>query len=219
MKKVSAVHVLAIVLSLMYSLASLEMPALATGTGYPDVKKDQWFYESVLQSTAIGLFSGYPSGYFGPDDDVTRGQAVQVLYNYYGSDMGTRSGFSDVSEEDWYAKAITWASKNSLVNGVGNSTFAPGSSLTREQLVSILYAKAGRPTVNANRVLGRYVDYKDVSSWAREAMAWAVECGVIQGGAGNRLLPQGVATRAQMATIMIRYISTVDGETIPSVGI
>jgi len=193
--------------------------ACAANNGYTDIQQGQWFYETVIQATAMELFSGYPNGKFGPDDTVTRSQAVQVLYNHYGIDLGTDSGFTDVSQSDWFAKAVTWASKSSLVNGVGNSSFSPGGELSREQLVSILYAKAGKPDVNPNLVLGSYTDYKDVSSWARDAFAWAVKAGVIQGTSGDLLLPRGIATRAQMATIMIRYIGIVDGETLPSVGI
>lgn len=208
---------LAIVLSM--GIYGSTYTVYADNGGYADIQRDQWFYETVMQSTALGLFTGYPNGKFGPDDTVTRAQAVQVLYNHYGTDRGSSSGFKDVDSSAWYAKAVTWASKSSLVNGVGNSAFSPDGELSREQLVAILYAKAGKPAMNPNRVLGGYSDYKDVSSWARDAFAWAVSVGVIEGTSGNLLSPRMTATRAQMATIMIRYLKLVDGESIPSVGI
>lgn len=212
------VRVLAVLMT--FNILTITPVAAATkSSGFKDINKSQWFYETVMQASAMELFTGYPNGTFGPNDKVTRGQAVQVLYNHYGTDHGTSTGFSDVSDFDWYARAITWATKEKLVNGIGNNTFAPNDSLTREQLVSILYAKAGRPSVNANVTLRKYLDYKDVSSWARDAFAWAVKNGIVQGVSSNQLNPQGTATRAEMATIMIRYLDKIDGEVIPALGI
>lgn len=193
--------------------------ALAVNGGFPDVEKGQWFFEPVMQAVALDLFSGYPNGKFGPDDSITRAQTVQVLYNYCGRTVSSRSKFSDVAESAWYAPAVAWANSTGLVSGVGNNAFAPDAPLTREQLVTILYAKAGKPKVNPNQILSPYLDYKDVSSWARDAFAWAVKVGVARGTSDNTLSPQGTATRSQMAATMVRYINIVDGKDLPSVGI
>lgn len=202
----------------LLTAALLFHPVLAAGKTFPDVPSEEWYYEPVMQASHLGLITGYPDGRFGPKDDVTRAQIVQILYNCYGSDKGTDSGFRDVDKNEWYAKAITWASKTGIVQGTGAKSFAPKDKLTREQMVSILYAKAGRPDVDANSVLGYYIDYKDVSSWAKNAMAWAVQNGIVTGTTDTTLSPGATASRAQSATIITRYLHTVDGVPLPEIG-
>ncbi len=184
---------------------------------YKDVPVSEWFYTPVMQASLMELFSGYGGGKFGPNDPVTRAQAVQVLYSRYGRDLGNSSGFADVSGGDWFAKAVTWASESGIVSGMGNGKFAPNEYMAREQLVSILYNKAGRPAVNANEVLASYLDYKDVSSWARDAFAWSVENGLVMGTSETTLSPKNTATRAQMAAIIVNYIEHIDKKPVPAV--
>lgn len=207
-------------ISALALLGTISGSALAASVKYSDVSTKDWFYKPVLQATAMDLFSGYSDGNFHPNDAITRAQAVQVLYNRYKttSAQNKTTSFSDVSASAWYSDAVSWASSTGIVKGVGNSKFAPDAELTREQLVAILYAQAGSPKTDPNSSLGHYIDYKNVSPWARDGFAWAVDEGIIQ-GIGGKLTPQGTASRAQMATIMTRYLQSIEGVSLPSLGI
>lgn len=183
-----------------------------------DVPTGEWYYTPVMQAYHLSLITGYPSGNFGPDDDVTRAQVVQILYKRYGGGAkATTSAYTDVSRSAWYANAVAWASQNQIVKGTGNNKFAPDDILTREQMVNILYAKAGRPTINANKELAYYIDYKYISDWAVDAFAWAVKTGLITGKGDGSLDPKGTTSRAQAAAIITRYLKSVDKLTLPEI--
>ena len=118
------------------------------------------------------------------------------------------SGFTDVADGQWYSDAIAWAAANGIVNGVGGNKFAPSEPVTREQLAAIFfrYAKAEAPEVD---VLSGYPDAESVSTYARDAMAWAVSTGLVTGSKeadGTYLAPQGLAAREQAAAILMRYV-------------
>lgn len=197
---------LATALAIMVALG-LPMHRVQAASTFPDIPQDAWYSTSVAKAEAYGIVSGYADGQFHPQDAVTRSQFVQILYNRYGNGFsGTNSGFRDVDPAAWYATAVTWASEAGLVNGVGNRQFAPREELTREQLAVILYGAVGRPAVSANKQLSKYLDYKDVSSWARDGMAWCVSKGVLQGTTATSLDPGKTTTRAEAATIIVRYI-------------
>lgn len=181
--------------------------------GFPDVPETAWYASYVTKAQSLGLMVGYDDGGFHPGDDITRAQFVQVLYNRYGHGADVTGGkFRDVPETAWYAKAVSWASGRDIVNGTGNGVFDPSGVLTREQMATILYAAAGRPQVDPNRQLARYLDYRDVSAWARDGLAWCVQYGVIQGTTGTALSPKGNTSRAEAATIMVRYITATTRE-------
>ena len=173
--------------------------------------KDAWCYTQVMKAYNMGLINGYGNGYFGKNDPITRGQIVQILYNHYGTDVGSNSGFSDVPADAWYAKAVTWAAKNGVVSGYSNGTFGPNNKLTREQMVTILYNVAGRPSADTS-MLAPFTDRGDVASYAVPGFSWAVSNGIVSGTSTTTLSPRGTATRAQVAVIMIRYIEKFEGE-------
>mgnify|MGYP000019542105 FL=1 len=151
-----------------------------------------------MQASEAGLMNGYGSSLFGKNDPITRGQMVQILYNYYGEDCGTNSGFSDVPSSAWYAKAVTWASKNGVVSGYSNSTFGPNNQLTREQMVTILYNVAGRPATNTS-ALSQFNDRGQVAAYAVNGFSWAVSNKVVSGTSNTTLSPveQQLALRWQ----------------------
>lgn len=176
-------------------------------TTFSDVPKDAWYADTVSKAEAYSIISGYGDGKFHPMDTVTRAQFVQILYNHYGKGASdSDSGFRDVDTSAWYARAVAWASKAGVVNGIGNRQFAPDTELTREQLAVILYGAVGRPEVNANKYLSKYLDYKDVSLWARDGMAWCVNKGILQGTSDTSLDPSKTTTRAEAVTLIVRYI-------------
>lgn len=178
--------------------------------------KDAWCYTQVMKAYEAGLINGYGNGLFGKNDPITRGQMVQILYNYYGEDSGTNSGFSDVPSSAWYAKAVTWASKSGVVSGYSNGTFGPNNQLTREQMVTILYNVAGRPATNTS-ALEQFNDRGQVAAYAVNGFSWAVSNKVVSGTSNTTLSPRGTATRAQVAVILIRYLENVEGVQFPDV--
>ena len=196
---------------------SLTIPASAAGS-FADVSptRDAWCYTQVMQASEAGLMNGYGSSLFGKNDPITRGQMVQILYNYYGEDSGTNSGFSDVPSSAWYAKAVTWASKKGVVSGYSNGTFGPDNQLTREQMVTILYNVADKPATNTSAI-SQYSDYYQVASYAADGFAWAVSNKVVSGTSSTTLSPRVTATRAQVAVILIRYLENVEGVQFPDV--
>lgn len=200
---------LAIVMVIMVTSASPQ---------FTDVSptKDAWCYTQVMKAYEAGLINGYGNGLFGKNDPITRGQMVQILYNYYGEDCGTNSGFSDVPSSAWYAKAVTWASKNGVVSGYSNGTFGPNNQLTREQMVTILYNVADRPATNTS-ALAQFNDRGQVAAYAVNGFSWAVSNKVVSGTSNTTLSPRGTATRAQVAVILIRYLENVEGVQFPDV--
>lgn len=196
---------------------SLTIPASAAGS-FADVSptRDAWCYTQVMQASEAGLMNGYGSSLFGKNDPITRGQMVQILYNYYGENCGTNSGFSDVPSSAWYAKAVTWASKKGVVSGYSNGTFGPDNQLTREQMVTILYNVAGRPATNTS-ALAQFSDRGQVAAYAVNGFSWAVSNKVVSGTSNTTLSPRGTATRAQVAVILIRYLENVEGVQFPDV--
>ena len=197
---------------------SLTIPASAAGQKFTDVSstRDSWCYTQVMQASEAGLMNGYGSSLFGKNDPITRGQMVQILYNYYGEDCGTNSGFSDVPSSAWYAKAVTWASKKGVASGYSNGTFGPDNKLTREQMVTILYNVAGRPATNTS-ALAQFNDRGQVAAYAANGFSWAVSNKVVSGTSNTTLSPRGTATRAQVAVILIRYLENVESVQFPEV--
>ena len=137
---------------------------------------------------------------------------VTVLHRLAGTPAvsGTH-GFQDTKQEGWYADAVTWATKNGIVDGLGNGNFAPDAAITREQLVSILYryAKSCGYNVSASADLTTYQDNADVSAWARDAMRWAVGCGLISGRSATKLAPRESATRAEVAVMLMNFMKLI----------
>ncbi len=198
--------------------AGMCVPAFAAGPTFTDVPVTHWAYTAVEKASEAGLMNGYADGRFGKNDPITRGQMVQILYNYYGEDCGTNSGFSDVPASAWYAKAVTWASKKGVVSGYSNGTFGPDNQLTREQMVTILYNVADKPETNPSAI-SQYSDYHQVASYAADGFAWAVSNKVVSGTSSTTLSPRGTATRAQVAVILVRYLENVEGVKFPEVTI
>ena len=176
---------------------------------FSDVSKTAWYYKAVDFAVKNQLMNGVSDGEFRPDDPMTRAMLVTVLWRYEGAPTAGKSDFSDLTA-DWYKDAVAWAAKNEIVNGVGNGKFDPNGNITREQMAAILYRYAQKKgfDTTAQGNLNAFPDAAKVSSYATDAIAWTVGEGIINGN-GGRLDPQGNATRAQVATILMRFIENI----------
>ena len=179
---------------------------------FPDVTEGDWFYDAVRYAYETGLMDGVGDNLFAPNSETTRAQLVTILYRLEGEpEVSGTSGFTDVEAGTWYTDAVAWAAANGIVNGVSETEFAPGKDITREQLATILfrYAEAKGYDVSARADLSAYPDADQIQSYATESVAWAVAEGLIQGFEDNTLRPAGNATRAQIATILMRFCEGV----------
>ncbi|MDO4181986.1 MAG: S-layer homology domain-containing protein [Coriobacteriia bacterium] len=194
-----------------------------TPSGFPDVAASAWYYSSVYASVEKGLFSGYSNGTFGPDNALTRAQAAVVLWRYFNpndassynaSSTRNSTGMRDVAGYTWYTGAANWAVKNNIINGYSNGSFGPDDSITREQLCTIVAnaAKAmkGSSISGSTSKLAGMPDNRQVSSWARTSVAWALNNSIISGksvGSARYVAPADTVTRAEMAAITVNAIN------------
>ena len=173
---------------------------------YKDVNTRAWYHESIDFAIRGKLMNGIASDRFDPEGSMTRAMLVTVLWRYAGSPKEGTNRFTDVASGQWYTEAVAWAAANGVVNGVGNNRFDPEGKITREQMAAILYRYAKQPQTSGS--LSSFPDASRVSGYATDAMRWTVEQKII-GGSDGRLDPQGNATRAQVAAILMRFIKNV----------
>lgn len=190
-----------------------DTPAAST---FSDVSADAWYADAVNYVTSNGLFNGTSGNTFSPNSQMTRAMMVTVLYRMAGSPdvAGAANTFSDIASGMWYTDAITWASSKSIVNGYSNGTFGVNDSVTREQLAAILYRYAVSTGVqgeltSASGAADGFADSARISIYAKTAVDWAVENGLINGKGNNKLDPRGTATRAELAAILMRFNESI----------
>ena len=172
---------------------------------------DYWGHEGIDFVVENGLFNGMSATTFEPDTTMTRAMLVTVLWRAAGMPRQGTNPFYDVPENVWFTDAVKWASDCNLVNGMQEGKFCPQENITREQMAAILYryAQYNAQDVSGMADLSAFPDELTVSGWAENAMCWAVAKGIIGGlqtGETSILLPQGNATRAQVATILMRFL-------------
>lgn len=182
-------------------------------TKFTDLQKNAWYYPAVQTAVYDGLFSGVSATKFDPNGAMTRAMLVSVLWRYAGKPECGTSTFSDVPEGKWYTNGITWAAENNIVSGTGNGKFKPDGIVTREQVASILqrFAAFMGEEIKEGEELTGFEDPELVSGWALDAVKWAVSEKLISGVAKNDLLylqPQGSASRAQVASILTRFLES-----------
>lgn len=177
---------------------------------FSDVKENDWFFNTVKFASENGIMNGVSENEFAPNQTLTRAMLVTILYRVEGSPrLESDSTFSDVSLSDWYGAPIIWAAENGIVNGVSETEFAPNNAITREQIAAIMYRYAnakGYDVTQGGMAVREYEDYESISSWASEAMQWAVNTKLINGKTETTVCPQDNATRAEAATIIMRFI-------------
>lgn len=190
-------------------------PAFAETT-FKDVKEPSWYSDAVEYVVESGMMTGVGDNQFDPNGMVTRAQVVQILYAKEGKPkvMGT-GRFLDVPSNKWYTNAIQWSNSHGIVAGYPDQTFRPDQTVTREQLVLILYQYArfkgldiSTGTDGALR-MEKYADQNQVSAYAKTAVAWALEKGIIS-GTDNGIEPKGTANRAQMAVIIRAFCENIE---------
>lgn len=175
---------------------------------FVDVTEDKWYYDAVAYVYQQGIMVGMSETTFEPNTTVNRAQVVQMLYNLEGQpQVSGDSGFSDIRDGQWYAKAVAWASANDVVAGYEDGTFRPTRAVTREEFAQILYnyAKFKGYDLSASADLGKFPDSCQVSSWAETALGWANGNGLINGHDDGRLDPKGSTIRAQAASILMNF--------------
>ena len=181
---------------------------------FSDVTESDWFYDAATYAYENGLMDGVGMGLFAPNSETTRAQLVTILHRLAGQPAPSGdSGFSDVETGTWYTDAVAWAAQNGIVNGVSDTQFAPGDDITREQLAVILYRYATYQgyDVSQRADLSGFVDAGTISTYAQEALSWANAQGLVLGFEDDSLRPQGTATRAQIAAVLMRFCETVAG--------
>lgn len=192
---------LALVLAL-----SLSIPAFAAAgdTGFSDVDANAWYAGAVAYVRDNGLMSGTAPTAFSPEGTMTRAMLAAVLYRMENTPaVSGTDAFTDTAEGDWYSDAVLWVSQEGLIGGYGNGLFGVNDPVTREQIATILWRYAGSPA--ADRA-SDFADESDISAYAADAVDWARVNGVINGKGNNRFDPQGNATRAEVATVLMNYL-------------
>lgn len=179
-------------------------------TNFTDVEENGWYHTGVDFMVKNGFMNGVADDAFDVDGNLTRAQLVTILYRIAGEPESTATNpFADVADGQWYTNAVIWAAENGIVKGVNTTTFAPNDQITREQIATILFRYAKAEKVEGK--LAGFPDAEKVSDYAADAMAWAVEQGLINGisesDGKTYLAPQETATRAQIAVILMRYLT------------
>lgn len=174
---------------------------------FTDVTADDWFYDAVVYAYENSVMNGISDTCFAPNSQLSRAMMAQIFYNLAGQPevTATNCPFTDVTPDDWFYDAVNWASQQELVTGFGDGTFLPNANVTREQMAVMLYRYAGSPAV-PNLAL-TFDDADQMSDWADYAIRWAVDAELLNGKTGNLLDPSGSATRAEVAKVLMVYLS------------
>lgn len=178
--------------------------ALTPTITFTDVS-NHWASEYIAEAVTLDIVNGMPDGTFAPDKEMTRAEFATILWNMAEKpDTESTSAFNDVKSEDWYYKQIAWAYDKGYINGISNAEFNPNGTITREQAMTILYRYAG--SLESTEKLDAFNDKESISDFAYPAMCWAVENKIISGVSDTEIAPKMSATRAQLATIIVRYL-------------
>ena len=183
--------------------------AKVEGLPFTDVTSGDWFYDAVAYVYDKGMMEGTTDTTFAPTMNLTRSMIAQVLYNLEERpEAPGAAGFPDVAADAWYADAVNWAAARGIVKGYDTGAFGPEDSVTREQLAAILYRYAqvkGYDPTRGGMAVREFSDSASISDWAQEAMAWAVNAQVLSGKGNGVLDPQGTATRAEVAQMLMNF--------------
>jgi hypothetical protein len=179
-------------------------------SAFNDASATAWYHDGVHFVLENGIMRGYGNGKFGPADTTSRAMMAQILWNLEGKpEVSFTLSYTDLGTDAWYTEAVRWASAQGIMDGYGNGKFGPNDAMTREQLVTIVYRYAKYKGIDVsageNTNILSYADAQNVSQWAIPAMQWAVGSGLITGRTASTLNPGDNASRAEIATIMMRY--------------
>ena len=193
-----------------YVTVSAYFAPAASALPFNDVAYTSWYYDAVKFVYDKGIMDGVSYYRFAPDATITRGMVVTMLWRMAGEPYEAAAGFTDVATGRYYSTAVAWAARNGIVEGMTSTTFAPDQAITREQLASILYRYAkwlGFSGYGSD--ISGYTDAGKVSSYAYDAMSWAVRSGVVTGTSARVLDPQGTASRAAAAQMFMNFYNYI----------
>lgn len=174
---------------------------------FDDVSEDMWYYDAVKYVFLNNLMLGTDKG-FEPMSNMTRAMLVTVLFRMDGGETAiNESPFEDVNTDAWFYEAVLWAYENNIVTGLDEFSFAPNENITREQVALILYRFAMQKGMKWERSENstNFSDSDKISSWAKEAVEWASDMGIILGDEENRFMPDKSATRAEISAMLMRF--------------
>ena len=172
---------------------------------FTDVPKDAWYYDNVAYCWKNGLMQGVSAHEFHPDEATTRAQVATVLYRMAGtpSVAGMSCPFQDVPHNSYYENAVIWGYNTGVIKGTSATTFEPDANITREQMVTLLFRYSGESAPSGS--LSQFGDAASISDFARPAVIWAVQNGIVSGTGDGNFTPQGTATRGQLAKVLHMY--------------
>lgn len=199
-----------------FSLYVIGYEKSAASDPFTDVSASDWFHDAVMYAYENGLMNGMSENEFRPNATTNRAMVVTILYRLAGSpDLSNENlgyPFADVDASSWYGDAVYWARLNGITDGISNTNFDPDGSITREQMAALLYRYAdfaGYDVSTGGMSLSEYADVSEISSYAVTAMQWANENGLLTGRTATTLAPKGTATRAEIATILMRFCEDI----------
>lgn len=178
---------------------------------FDDVSPSDWYYDAAEYVYENGMMNGTSYSAFSPNTTTTRGMLVTILHRLENEPAATGSGFTDVASGAYYADAVAWAAVHDIVTGASETKFEPDNPITREQMAAILYRYAQYKgyDVTASNDLSGYTDASQISAYATTAMQWANAEGLIAGNTSTTINPKGNATRAEVATILMRFCENI----------
>jgi hypothetical protein len=171
---------------------------------------NHWAKDDINQIARLGLIEGFNDGRFHPDDNMTRAQFAMILWRMAGKpEASSDFGFTDL-RASWYEQAVNWAAEKGYITGISPTTFSPDNYITRQEIAVILFrysgSKSGQELLFTSTYNSIYTDSGQIASWGRNAMYWAIYNELINGITKTTLVPDGNATRAQVSTIIARYL-------------
>ncbi len=197
-------------LTLLYS--NREMCTFNVALDYTDVEYPSWYYDAVLYCTDRGYMSGIGSYKFGTDMSMTRAMFVTVIGKHAGIDTSkyTKSDFTDVSADIWYAPYVAWAAENGIVAGIGGNTFAPNNHITRQGICTLIKNYLEYKGVEPEEIYAKkeFKDESDIGDWAKDAVFYCQTRGIISGTDLGKIEPKRTATRTS-AAVLIKNMDTV----------
>ena len=182
---------------------------------FTDVLQDAWYYDDVFYCYDNGLMDGVDTYTFAPNQSITRGMIVTILWRNEGRPYAAGDGFKDVAKGMYYTDAVKWAVSKGIVKGYGDGTFRPDEPVSLEELAAIMFRYAAHKNLDttARGALSVYNDSDETAQWAKSAVSWAEAYNMIDGIVGGRLKPASAATRAQAAAMLARLPKVEEEQT------
>lgn len=200
-----------VTISAVFKKTENDHSAVCPSKVFSDVDITQWYHEDLDYVLEKGMMNGTGDTTFAPNGTITRAMIVTILHRLEGTPDSDSSSFTDVEAGSWYEAAVNWAASEGIVKGMSETSFAPNDPITREQFAAILYRYAEKKGYDVSKQadLSKYQDAGSVSEYAKQAMGWANDAGLINGVTETTLQPKGNATRAQAAAILHRFCENV----------